>query len=100
MVIDDFNVDRARLVVGPFEADTPVPVDPDAVLAGPISFQRLGSITRIGSQFPKRSCVLQEGEAAVELARNGLERIDPLASGESCRSPVLVAVHHPTPSSD
>jgi hypothetical protein len=40
VVIDDFDIERLLLLVGPFEANAPLEVDADAVLTGAIAFQR------------------------------------------------------------
>lgn len=44
MVILDDHILRAR--VGPHEADAPLVVDPDAVLAFPVTRQRLEPVSR------------------------------------------------------
>jgi hypothetical protein len=44
VVVDDFHV--RRTVVGPTEADPELVVDPDAVLAFPITSQRFQPIAR------------------------------------------------------
>jgi len=44
MVIYDFDVQRARFAIGPNETNTPLRVDADAELPGPISAQSLKAI--------------------------------------------------------
>jgi hypothetical protein len=51
MVIDNFDIDRARRVVGPFKADPPLVIDPDAVLALPIALQCFQPIAGQGGEI-------------------------------------------------
>jgi len=53
MIIDDFNEFRAT--IAPLETDTPLIIDPDAVLTATIALQRLQSIARRQPQIAQVS---------------------------------------------
>jgi hypothetical protein len=50
VIVDDLNVDRASRTFRPLETDTPLVVDPNAVLALPISTQSLETVAGQGAQ--------------------------------------------------
>jgi hypothetical protein len=60
VVVDDFNV--VRVTVFPSEADSPLVIDPDTVLSGPIVPQFFQSITRRYSHFVYRARVVEHSE--------------------------------------
>jgi hypothetical protein len=72
MVVDDFDIGWSFLF--PFEADSELVVDPDAVLTGTLAFERLQSIAAKGGKIPEgQGCVqpYQPG-ASLILDRNQL----------------------------
>ena len=60
MVVGDYDVGWFTLV--PAEADPPLLVDPDAELAGEISFEGFEAITRWGSQVVQVLCFVEVDE--------------------------------------
>jgi hypothetical protein len=51
MVIDYLDIDRAGRAFGPFEADPPLIVDADAVLAPTVAMKRFQSIAAKGGEI-------------------------------------------------
>jgi hypothetical protein len=82
VVIHDFNVARALIAFGPFEANPPLVVDADAVLTAPISPQ---GFEPVSWEAPQRLQV-RGGFQAVEplfcLPEETLECPDMLAFGK------------------
>jgi len=60
VVVDDF--DTVRTSLRPHEADTPLPIDPDAVLAGSIALQRLEVIVRRHGKVVQYPGVVQNSQ--------------------------------------
>ena len=60
VVVGDLNL--VGIVVAPFEADTPLIVDPDGKLSLSVPFQFLQSVARRRSQVVKTLSVVQHSE--------------------------------------
>jgi hypothetical protein len=74
MIVNDLHVVRA--VFAPFEADSPLPVDPNAVLSFAVSAQGLQAIVWKAGQVFKAGCAVQCLKAAFSLSDNPLEAAD------------------------
>ena len=88
VVVD--NLDPIRPGIGPDEADAPLVVDANAVLALAVAFQRLEAITRRRLQILQRICVVEHlklasrdtldigepGNALAAMKRFGIRRIE------------------------
>ena len=68
MIIHDFNV--FGFVVRPFEADTPLIVDTNAILPGTIALQLLKVIARRGNQILRIFGIVQVEQLAAGGALN------------------------------
>ena len=77
MIVNDFYVVRA--IFAPFEADSPLPVDPNAILSLAVSAQGLQAIAWKAGQILQASCAIQSLEAAFRLGDNPLKTADPPA---------------------
>ena len=75
MVIDDLNV--VCVAIPPSEADPPLIVDPDAVLALAISLERFKPITGRRPKIVKGACIVDLHELTVrsfrDFVRNALD---------------------------
>lgn len=71
MVVHDFDV--TRVTVFPQEADTPLIVDPDAVLTLSIAVQRFQTIARRNRQVAKLGCGVDLGQLPLSDARKALK---------------------------
>jgi len=74
MIVNDFHVMRA--IFAPFEADSPLPVDPNAIVSLSISAQDFQSIARKTCQVLQASCAIQGLEAAFRLSSETSESAD------------------------
>jgi hypothetical protein len=52
MIIDNLDVRRSGLLVEPFEANSPLIVDANAVLSFPVASESLEAIPRQGGEIP------------------------------------------------
>ena len=80
MIIDDFGVRPAGL--GLLEADAPLLVDADAVLAASVAFEGFEAVAGQGAQILEVCCRVQDIEALEGLSGEALELPDRLAAGE------------------
>jgi hypothetical protein len=87
MIIDDLDVIGVSLL--PPEADTPLVVDPDTVLPGPVTLQFLKTVTRRDAQITQGVSGMQNNELpehkALEIRRVSLY-------GNSAEEPLGVPV--------
>jgi hypothetical protein len=90
MVANDLNVARCRLTVSPLEANSPAIVDPDAVLAHPITDQRFEAVTRQHHECSLVWCGVQDFQLLVCLARERLELADSFTSSKPSRALVPI----------
>ena len=81
MVIDDF--DLVRVSVAPDEAQSPLVIDPDAVLPGPVTLQGFQTVTRWLPQILKD----MGSREHVELAQGGFPA--------GCKAGHGLALHEP-----
>src|SRR5271168_2863174 len=94
VIVDDFDIRPACGVLGLLEADPPLQVDADAVLAASLPLQGLEAVAGQGPQVLEVRCGVQDFEALVGLAGEALELPDQLAAGESLGPLVAVAQDH------
>jgi hypothetical protein len=73
VIVDDLDVRRPRR--SPDKADTPLVVDPDAVLASPIVLQRLESIARRHAKIAQRHRRVQHVQLPHGYARDALFKV-------------------------
>ncbi len=93
MIVDDFDV--VRIAISPPKANSPLVVDPDAVLALSVAAEFLQSIARRNSQITKRSGRLEDEElpqrGSLQLYR---EASQPLATQHSFGVPISEGLDH------
>jgi hypothetical protein len=77
MIVNDFHPVWAIFV--PLEANTPLLVDADAFLAGPVSSQRFKAIAGKIHQIFNAYSTIQYLQAAFSLPGNGLKPANPFA---------------------
>ena len=75
MVIDYLDVDRTWRPVRPFEADSPLVVDPNAVLPLPIALQDLKPVSWQDRKVPYRGRCFELIQFHLRLAREARERL-------------------------
>lgn len=83
MVVHDFDVNRAS--AGPFEADPPLVVDADAVLAGSGALEGFEPVAGRDSQIGKDASPVQHGQLPHGHCLEGRESQDPLPLEEGLR---------------
>ena len=88
------DLDIARPVVGPTEADTPLHVDPNAVLTGAVASQCFQPVTRQRGQVAERLRAVQQGQPAHRLIEKAVKRRDTPPLEEPSRPPVFEASYH------
>jgi hypothetical protein len=86
MVIDDFDVKRLGVIVGPLKADAPLIVYADAVLPLTVAAQGLKTIAGQLHQTLTRNRILQDQKTFFRLFLKSLKRLNPLARNKSCRA--------------
>jgi hypothetical protein len=94
VIVNDFNILRAARAFRPFKTDAPLRIDPDAVLAGPVTSQRFQAIAR---QLPEITHIrggIQNFQAFIGLLRKSLELADKLTIGEVFGLLVSIALDH------
>jgi len=94
MVIDDLDVFRAIGSLPPLEADAPLQVNPDAVLAFPVASEGLEAVTGELCYVPEAGRRFENPEALFGLMPETLESRDPLTLREAPGLPVSVAPDH------
>jgi hypothetical protein len=94
MVVHDFDVRRACCVLGPLEANPPLHVDADAVLACPVAFQGLEAVAGEAPQILKTRRGIQNFKTLVSLSVKPLKLPDKFAARKSFGSFVAVAQNH------
>src|SRR6476646_6021853 len=84
VIVDEF--DMVRTSVLPYEADPPLPVDPDAVLASPVALQRLQPIARRNPKIVEHLGRVQLLQLPESRAQDpGVVRSDALLAPEPLR---------------
>src|SRR5208337_328488 len=94
MVVHDLDVRRACRVLGPLEANPPLHVDADAVLACPVAFQGLEAVAGEAPQILKARRGVQNFETLVSLPAETLKLPDKFAARKSFGPFVTVAEDH------
>jgi hypothetical protein len=94
VVVDDFHV--RRTIVGPTEADPELIVDPDAVLALPITSQGLQPIARRCSQELQGVRSIKHREFARRDVRDRREPLRPAGLEKAPRFRATEALDHAT----
>jgi hypothetical protein len=94
VVVDDFDVRGAGLAVGPFEANPPLHVDADAVLALPVALQSFERVRWQRLEVRKTGRSFQDVQALLGLSAEAVEFPDALAFGKLSRPLVAVALNH------
>jgi hypothetical protein len=98
----DLDVDSFGLFLRPLEADPPLIIDPDAVLASPVSSQRLESVSGRSPEIEK----LRRGIEPIKrdigaIPRESLQPSDMLAAGKQLGITVpILGRHCSTPFND
>src|SRR5688572_23702396 len=95
MIIDDLDIRWAHGTPRPFEADAPLHVDPDAVLAGPVALQGFETVASKRPQFVQRHRSIENFQSAIGLPRKALEFPYQSALGEGRRPAISIAKDHP-----
>jgi hypothetical protein len=79
-------IERVRLVLGcfgfPAKANPPLLVDPETILSGAITTQRLESIARTGLKLPQRFRCIKRIKPTSGLIRESLKWTDSAARNE------------------
>lgn len=84
MVVHDLDLDRAGAARGPFEADSPLIVDPDAPLASSVAFQSFQTVAG-ASQIANVDRCIELIQFAERASFEPRERGDPAAQIEGFR---------------
>jgi hypothetical protein len=85
MIVDNLDIRRSGRAARPFEADTPLHVDTDAVLARAIGLQCFQPIAPECLQFIEAHRCVEDFQSAVGLPRKALELADETAVGKGPR---------------
>jgi len=94
MIIDDLNFSRAGRLFGPREANPPLVINADAVLALPVTFERFKPVTRQSCKvFQTRGCI-QSVKTKLGLSGKTGKFPDPLAICEASGLAIPVADDH------
>jgi hypothetical protein len=94
MIIDDFDIRRATRATRPYEANSPLRVDPYAELAGTITFQGFETIASQGPQFIQANRSVEDFEAAVGLPGKTLKFAHETTVGKRLGTRVPIAQDH------
>src|SRR5258708_13163791 len=73
MIVDDLDIGRSGRAARPFEADTPLQVDTDAILASAIGLQCFQPIAPECLQLVEAHCCAEDFQSAVRLSPKTLE---------------------------
>lgn len=94
MIVDDLDV--VGVAVDPAEADAPLVVDADAVLAGPVAAELLEAIARRDAQVLEVHGTVDQAELPEhDAAEVGRESADGFARPETLGVAVSEAPNHP-----
>jgi hypothetical protein len=94
MVVHDFDVARSWLPVRPLETYAPLLIDPDGILAGPVSLEGFKPIAGQNPQGIKGGCSVQDCQPPLGLLLECLERPDILSLAKLFGPFVPVAEDH------
>jgi hypothetical protein len=82
MVIDDLDIRRSVRASRPYEADSPLHVDPDAELTGSIPLQGFEPIASQRAQFIQTARCVEYFEPSIGLSRKTLKFTNEMTVGE------------------
>ena len=94
MVIDDLNVFGAVSSLRPLEADAPLLIDANAVLASPVAGQGFQPVAGQPGQVPQAGCRFKNSQSLFGLMAEALKAGNPFAFGKALGLPVPVAPDH------
>src|SRR5579863_4495594 len=94
VVIDNLNVFGAISPFRPFEANTPLLADADAVLAFSVTGQHLQTVAGKLCKIPQVGCRFKNAQTLFSLVAESFEGRRSFALGEAVCSPVSVAPDH------
>ncbi len=92
MIIHDLHV--MRPILGPAEADTPLPVDPNAVLTRAVAWQSFQTIAGQGGQIAERFRTIQKRQATGGPVGERLECRDSMSFKEAPGAPIFEVSNH------
>jgi hypothetical protein len=92
MVVDDLDVAGSSRTTPPFEADAPLNVDTDAILASTIAFQRFQPVAPERLQFVKVHGCVKDFQPTVGLPRKALKLMS-IAVATTASSTALCSVN-------
>jgi hypothetical protein len=91
VIINNFNIRWARIILPPPETNPPLPVDPYGILPFPISLENFQAIGVERRKVSQRFGGLENAQAFFGLAPERLPSTNPLAGRKSFRVSVTVA---------
>jgi hypothetical protein len=100
VIVGDLDVDRPVRALGPLEADPPLVVDADAVLAFAVTAQGLQRVAGQGREVLQARGGFQPVEPFFSLSRETGELLDPLAFGKTLSLASRLAHDHSSRNGD
>jgi len=94
VVVHDFDVRGSALPLRPFETDSPLHIDADAVLALAVALHALQRIRWQRLKVCKTGSRVENVEPLFRLAAKALELLDALAFGKFLRALVAITLDH------
>src|ERR1700722_4828412 len=94
VIVDNLHVPRPRRSVSPLEANPPLIVYADAVLALAVTYQRFKTVSRQRSEIADRGSRLQTIKLQARGPLKAREYLDPLTAGEFSGSLIPIADDH------
>src|SRR2546421_11811473 len=94
MVVRNLDIDRARRTCRPLEANPPLVIDADAVLASAIALESFQSVSADCGKIPEACRRIETVKPHLGLARETGKLLDPFASGETGGLSVPVTHNH------
>lgn len=91
MVINDLHIRRATLAARPYEADSPLLVDPDAELAGAITLQGFETVAPQHAEIIQPTCGFENLQPPVGLSGKALKFTNETTIGKRLGTSVPVA---------
>ena len=94
MIVDNLDVERADCPTGPFEANAPLHVDPNAELAGTVALESFETVASQRSQIVKAGRRVKDLEPSIGLLRKSLEFSNVASCRERRGSIIPVTLDH------
>src|SRR6185503_1218987 len=82
VIVDDFHIDRSRTFVRPFEANPPLVVDADAVLAFAVSHQCFKPVAGQSGEILQRNGRFEPVKFQARGTLDPGESLDPFTAGK------------------